>query len=214
MFTRPTQLLLMFLVFIGFATGCAVSGLPSEEKYAAIQAGKRAVVFLRVTAELRDGTQVGAFESFYHEDNIGLGLGGFDTGGEISGVYPLFLSTKARKQGWVYFILEPGIYYLAFQGVRSTDLLTHYRKLKSTQRWRIDIPVGSRLVYVGTLHLKCRSRWYLTGGKKCDFIDAMVVKNQELLASKVAEEYLEDLALPQTLLMQPHSGTIILRKPK
>jgi len=214
MFTRPILQLLMFPVLIGFATGCAVSVLPSGKQYAAIQAGKRAVVLLRVTAELKDGTEVAAFPSPLTGDIIGLGLGGFETGGEVKRTSPTSLSAETRRQGWIYFILEPGIYYLAVQGARTGDVTAYERELKSLQPWRIEIPVGSPVAYAGTLHLECQSKWYIGGGKSCNFIEGIVVRNEQALAMTISEKYLSDLGPPQTLLMQRHSGPIILRTPK
>lgn len=229
MFSRPTLQLLLFLILIGFATGCAVSGLPSGEQYKAIQAGKRAVVLLRVTAELKDGTEVTAFLNDRLDfgktlcglpcganigDNISLGLGSFDTGGEVRRTSHLYFSAKTHRQGWIYFILEPGIYYLAVQGGRSTELTTYERELLSLPRWRIDIPTGSPITYAGTLHLKCQSAWNIMGTKNCIAIDAMAIRNEEALAKTISTEYLLDLGPPQTILMQRHSGPIILRTPK
>ena len=212
MFARSTLVFLKCLVLMGFATGCAVGGLPGKEEYAAIRAGKRAFVLLRVTAELKDGTEVAAFPSPLTGDSVSLGLGGFETGGEVrrASLPSSFLSTETHRQGWIYFILDPGIYYLAVQGGLTTDPATWV----GPQRWRIDIPVGSRVAYAGTLHLKCWSKWYISGAKSCNVVEGIVVRNEQALAMTISAKYLADLGPPQTLLIQRHSGPIIIRTPK
>jgi len=226
MFPRLMLLLLLSGVVSGFATSCP--RLPDKGEYWEISSGEKALVLLRVNGVLPDGINVGAFAENISTGSIKIGLGGFDTGGEIRFVVPRFLSTEALNEGWVYFVLEPGIYYMIFRGAKPPPegwdpffgeirIYEYQQFLKSLVRLRIDIPVGSPLVYVGTAHLRCRDSsivWPVIRTGNCDYIDGIVVENQEMLAAKLAREYLANLGPPQTILMQRHEGkTIILRTP-
>ena len=138
-----------------------------------------------------------------------MGLGGFETGGEVQfGPHIFrdldphigFLSTNSTKQGWFYYILKPGVYYLAFDFGRSSPSVSQ----KSIQRWRIEIPDGSPLIYGGSIDVSYSSEYRLIN----------VLKNEEALATKIASEYMPELGAPKALLLQRHSGPIIIRKPK
>jgi hypothetical protein len=70
-------------------------------------------------------------------------------------------------------------------------------------------------VYIGTVHLECRSAWFLSGAKHCCFIDGHLIKNEEALAQKLVSENLKTLERPKTALMQRHNEkTLIFRTPK
>ena len=86
---------------------------------------------------------------------------------------------------------------------------------ENVQRYRIDIQPDSPLVYVGTMHLQCRSAWFLFGAKYCCFIDSHVVKKEEALAQKLVSENLQTMGRPKTALMQLDTEkTFIFRTPK
>jgi hypothetical protein len=217
MFPRLILLLLLSVVLCGLATSCAIVKLPDRGELSAVQASDRVVVLLRATAELPEGTDIGAFPLMMSGDHVRVGLGGFETGGGIRYVdFPLFLSTEARHEGWIYFILEPGIHYLIFRGAAEwvNDVrpgpnqwrIEIHEQLESAVYWRINIPVGSPLVYAGTMQFHCRSKRSFFGVSICDYIDGMNVENQEALAAKLAEKYLAVLGSPQTILLQRHEG--------
>jgi hypothetical protein len=82
------------------------------------------------------------------------------------------------------------------------------------QRYRIDIQPDSPVVYIGTMHFQCRSGWD-PFGTKCEHIDSQIVKNEEVLAQKLAFENLKTPGRPKTILMQLHTEkTLIFRTPE
>lgn len=203
----------LLLALIGSCTNCAFNRLPSSDERSEILAGQRAVILLRVTAEMQDGTPVSAFPTKLMADNINIGLGTFDTGGELKLVEsPRFLSTELRKEGWVYLILESGTHYVGIFGPKPYSMHGKY-----APRWRIDIPVDTHVVYIGTLHLHCTRVGYDFVGKRCIGVDEhrTVIRNEMVPAQKLAAQYFGDYGSQETLLMQRHdSPTIIFQTPR
>lgn len=219
MVSHFTKNIIVSLSLIGLCAGCSIPRIQDKTIYTEIQAGKRAVVLLRLTHENVSGiTNIDAFSSGVWG---GMGLGGFDTGGEVKPVAAtvaaadMFLSQETAHRGWIYLVLKPGTYYLAFLGPRVTSAFTYYDNLKTAQRWSIDIPVGSRLIYGGTVHLLCRKVTVGFSSRCVQARQAGVVKNEEALAVKVAEQHLPELGAPKTLLLKSHRGEpIVIKKPK
>jgi hypothetical protein len=78
--------------------------------------------------------------------------GGPIIGGKIDGGPRYrFLSPETRKQGWVFFYLEPGIHYLVFEGMASAAGMYY------SPRYEVKIPENSPVVYIGSMHLYCES---------------------------------------------------------
>lgn len=233
--SRLTELM-MFFALASLLAGCALVGPPDGKELTAIESGQKALVLLRVTAELPDGSEIKTFSQGF----VRIFVGGFQTGGILkpvtvsmfpsigdrSSIYQ-FLSNESRDEGWIYFLFEPGTHYLGFIGQGQIRNLTRdhpeeiitlpQRLQRSVTLWRIDIPRSFPLVYGGTLRLRCRSDWDIwpfvrTG--YCDHIDGMDVDNEETRAQKMARENLPNFGSPQTVLLQRHEGkTIILRTP-
>lgn len=206
------------VLFFSFwvVTSCAFNKPPTKGEYLAIKEGQKSLVLLKVTGEITGESAIDAFSSFAADENFNIAVGDFETGGALKRIEnQKFLSAKTRKQGWIYFILEPGIYYLGFQGPRWTDVFTYEAQWENVQRYRIDIQPDSPVVYIGTMHLQCRSAWNLLGVKNCAHIYSQVVKNEEVLAQKVASENLKTTDRPKTVLMQLHTEkTLIFRTPE
>ena len=215
---RNNIAVLFFICWV--VAGCAYMIPPTKSDYSAITEGKKSLVLLRVTCEITGESAVKAFKGFIgftSDDNVEIALGDFETGGALEPiVIKKFLSAEIRDQGWTYFILEPGIYYLGFQGTRcSTGYFDYKAQWKNVQCYRFDIQPDTPVVYIGTMHLQCRSDWFPFGAKYCCFIDSRVVKNEEALAQKLVSENLKTMDPLKTALMQLHTEkTFIFRTPK
>jgi len=220
----PTNSILRIVLLLGliaFCTSCVFNRLPSRNGRKKILTGQRAIVLIRITAELLDGTPVSAFPSNLMADNVNIGLGTFDTGGKLELVdSPRSLSVELREEGWIYLILEPGSYYLGIMGPQMTGYDLRKQQAKYAQpHWRVDIPVDTHVVYIGTLHLYCRGMTTVFINKitkRCIEIDEhrTIIQNETISAQKLAEEYFGDYGAPQTLLLQRHdSPTIIFQGP-
>jgi len=206
------------ILFFSFCVvaSCTFNKTPTKSDYLAIKEGQKSLVLLRVTCKIPGESAIEPFSGFLSHENVNIALGDFETGGALNGIKTQkFLSAEIRKQGWTYSILEPGIYYLGFQGTRRTDLFTYEAQWKNVQRYRIDIQPDSPVVYIGTMHLQCGSDWFLFGAKHCCYIYSQVVKNEEALAQKLVSENLKTMGRPKTALMQLHTEeTLIFRTPK
>jgi len=218
--SNPILRSVLLLALIGFCTNCAFNRLPTSNERSKILIGQQTIVLVRVTAELLDGTPVSAFPTNYMADNVNIGVGTFDTGGELELVEsPRSLSTELREEGWIYLILEPGTHYFGVMGPRMTSYGVWKRQIKYAQRWRIDIPVDTHVVYIGTLHLYCRgmtSVFVTKIAKRCTEIDQhrTVIQNETVPAQKLAAEYFGTYGAPQTLLIQRQdSPTTIFQAP-
>jgi hypothetical protein len=111
--------------------------------------------------------------------------------------------------------LDPGIYYIGFQGQRRSDTVTYNAAWKSVKRYRFDVNPDSAVVYIGTMHLECRSAWFLFGKKYCCLIDHQTVRNEEILAQNLVSENVHSIGRPVTDLMQLHTDkTLYFRTPK
>ena len=210
---RNNIAVLFFICWV--VVGCAYSIPLTKSDYSAITEGQKSLVLLRVTCEITDESEAEPVQGCITGENANMALGDFETGGALKPIFPKLLSAETGKQGWTYSILEPGIYYLGFQGQRRTDAFTYAAQWENVQHYRFDIQPDSPVVYIGTMHLQCRSDWFLFGAKYCCFIDHQVVKNEEALAQKLVSENLKTMCPPKTSLMQLHTEkTFIFRTPK
>lgn len=209
------KIVVLFFIF-GVISDCAYSIPLTQSDYSAITEGQKSLVLLRVTCEITGESAVEPVQGCIIGENANIAIGDFETGGALKPIIlPKFLSVETGKQGWTYFILEPGIYYLGFQGQRRTDAFTYAAQWENVQRYRIDIQPDTPVVYIGTIHLQCRSDWFLFGAKYCCFIDHQVIKNEEALAQELISENLKTIGPPKTTLMQLHTDkTLIFRTPK
>jgi len=204
------------VIFVSCLVSCASTGLPTVNERAAVGAGEKAIVLLRVQCTIENQQPYEAFSYSLMEDNISFGLGSFETGGEPERRALLrFLSPESRKNGWTYFVLPHGTHYLTVYPPRRTDVFTYERRIRNAPRWLIDIPHDARLVYVGTLRFTGESDWLLFGGRilRSIRIDEMSVTNDEEAAHMLLTKEFPGSGEAQTVLLKLHRGPIILRSP-
>lgn len=212
---RARRRLFLVSILVGSLAGCAAIGGPTAEERTAVASSEKAIVLLRVQCTIENERPYEPFRHAVGDDNISLGLGSFKTGGEPERVANRFLSPESRKDGWTFLVLPHGTYYLAFYPPRRTDVFTYARSIKDAPRWRIDIPPGERIVYVGTLRISGASDPLLFGGSIMRTIrtDEMRVANDEELARTLVKEELPAFGEARTVLMRLHDGPTILHAP-
>jgi len=204
MVNRFLSMLSFSVALIALCASC-YGPLQGRKEYPDIQAGERTVLLLRVTSSDKFNGKPLVGGSFF-------AMGGFETGGELKMCgnvrrasaygnlfgckYSMgFLSKELSKEGWFYLILKPAIYYLAFQGEGTPDTTELSKGLPFAQRWYMDLPKGSRIIYGGTVH-------------------KAFLNNDETLAAKIVSEHMPELGAPKTLLLQPYrGGPIIIKRP-
>ena len=187
----------IFPIAITLTVTSCTTGLPTVNERSDVQSGKKSVVLLRITCELiEDNTPIEAFPGRMSVSVMIL-KGGPIIGGkvDVAGAYR-FLSPETRKQGWVFFYLEPGIHYLVFEGMASAGGMYY------SPRYEVKIPENSPVVYIGSMHLYCESPYIFETA--CGIFDKgrMIVSNEEIKAKKLQEEFLPDLGPLQTVLME------------
>jgi hypothetical protein len=194
---------------------CASTDLPTEAERTAIGAGDKAIVLLKVECTV-DQQSCEPFGSSLVDDNISFGLGTFETGGEPKRQEgQRFLSSESRRAGWTYFVLPHGTYYLAAYPPRRTDALTYQRSLAHAPRWRMDLPVGSRLIYAGTLRLNGHGDWLLFGGRAMRTIRGAEVRVEDdrEAALDLLREHFPEWGEMKALPLERQEGPVILHSP-
>ena len=205
MLNRFRWLSVLAVTLFGFSLGCSTTLLQERKEYSEIQAGRRTLVLIRIAMKLPGRTESGPWfraDPWFPQCSPMklVGFGDFDSGGEFKPTEPFFLSRNSCEQGWAGFLLKPGRHYL-----RLPDFPTNrypWVVWGDPPLWRVDIPVGIRVAYIGSLHLECSS-------DACIFMTFLEFQNEEDLAKKLAAKPLADLGPPQTLLMQRHTGPIV-----
>jgi len=197
--------------------GCNGLTLLTPEEQTAISLGEKVVVLVRVRCTIENDETWQPFHSSALVDNVSLGLGAFDTGGEtkqLSGMK--FLSPESRGEGWTYLLLQPGTYYLSFYGPQRSTAFAYQRSMKEAPRWRLDVPSDARLVYAGTMHLHGDSEKAIFGGRLLNTLDRekSSLENDEAVATRLLSGYFPDLGQVSVALMRRHEEEpIILRSP-
>jgi hypothetical protein len=153
-------------------------------------------------------------------ENLQLGIGDFESGGEPRDAttvdllhpsqYYRFFSKEAQTEGWTVLIRPPGYYYLTF---RAPGTLR-----QSLPRWRVEVPPGTALVYVGTFHLTGTTEVPLCCGSERSLftgIDqtATQIEDESDAAAQRARRDLPSLPPPLTRLAVLHSGPTLLGVP-
>lgn len=192
--------------------GCASTGAPTAEERASVAASEKVIVLFRVQGTIENGQP---YEPFRSHDFIGLALGRFETGGVPERLAKRFLSAESRKDGWVFLVVPPGTYYLAFLPPQHNDVLTFERSIKDVPRWRVDIPPDARIVYAGTMRISRTSDQLLFGGPSMRTLrtDELNVANDEELARALATKELPGIGEVRVVLMRLQEGPTILHAP-
>ena len=202
-----------FLALMALLAGCGMVkvGLPNSTESASVQTGQQTLVLLRVTGNLDDGTRVGTFDHSSQVNNVNLGLSLYVPQGEVALIRPQrFLSPETKEQGWIYFMVKPGAHYLGIIGTCELSSrpgqIQCQNRLNRTRLWKIDIPKGTRLIYIGSMHLRCWSDLYAFHDPVCSGFneDKMSVRNEENLARQLAASSLDKFGSIHTLLMKPY----------
>ena len=194
-------------------TGCV--GLPTPTEQSAIISGKKSLVLLRIEATVR-GRPYKPFAGGMVTDNFNFAIGTFRTAGRPQPVPLRFLSSKSKKEGWTYFVLEPGTYYLAFRPPQFTDAATYDNLWKTAPRWRMDLPENARAVYVGTLQLAGDGSWLMFGGRRFESILGSEVNTDRdrYCASELLADCCPSVGNMQVVPLEEHrGGPIILHSP-
>lgn len=189
---------LLAAIFVTAALGgCAALlasyGALDEDKAAAIFADGQAIILARLTAEKDDEL----FDAITLEAPYVLTVVGLATGErQIIGAPFRSPGPEARKEGWVYFAVAPGSYFLKI----DPPLPTTESALRN--RYRFTVSTGT-VNYVGSFHASCTTIWgiFERGIRECSLTEG--IRDETEPARKVASPWLgkthafrSDLARP------------------
>jgi hypothetical protein len=180
--------------------GCATTSLPTNRELGDVLAGQKTLILLRITVDV-DGKPSEPFGATLADDNVGLA---FVTADRITRLeFYRSPSDEARRDGWIYLIEDPGTYFLAVQPPRTTDAFSYQFQFRQAPRWRIDALAGSRLVYVGRLHINALTQRGLLFARYTLYdLSKTTVQDERTLAQDLAVKFFSNLGSPVTVLME------------
>lgn len=210
---RHFQYLAFFLVVTAL-NGCAFTAPPEQSELNAIRAGEEILLLYRIDASI-DGEPHEPFSGPLVDDNIGVALGTFETGGTLQRIEGMrFFSDDSRVRGWTFLLAPRGTLYLAFLPPRRTDLFSYLAMFERAQLWRIDVPEQSKIVYAGTLVVDGDGGFVLFGEKYLANFRKMDVRDERADAKVLIREYVPDIGPMETAIMQRHDGPILFATPE
>ena len=207
--------MLLVIATLVVLTGCASMNAPTGRELEDVRDAHKTIVLLRVEAKI-DSLPYEPFRSDLVDDNICLGLGSLDTGGHLSRIEnQRFLSPESRREGWIYMVLTPGIYYLTVQPTRRTDIFTYLRRFEAPPLWQMNISKGTRVLYAGTLRVSGIGDPLIFGGSLMrEILDSSVDSLDQQSAATLSAAHFPDLGLPQVTLLQAYEGgSLLFRSP-
>jgi len=212
--------LLIVVLCVFFLARCATIGPPAQSEEDSIKQGKRAIVLARIIAEV-PGRPID------YPTGRTVRLASIDKG-EAPKAYPLahFPSPGSKKEGWVYFILEPGTYHLSVlptyevnsnkkrdpETAKITE--TVFGKPMTFSTFWFHVPKDTPLLYIGSLNISCKGRysWWTADATECS--DTEVI-DESAAAQELAGVSLSRYGPLRTMLLsrygRPDDKTVPLR---
>jgi hypothetical protein len=205
----------LYFIFSLAALFCLVScsailsGLPSPGERKSIADGEKALVIIRLSADLSGKPMASALN--YWDGGFRLEIAEMDTGEIPSSIIPVAPSPQAGKEGWAYFILKPGSYYLyvippgSFQSTSPDTAYhpgTYYRWVKKEKipipAYWFRIPKGKPAIYLGSLSVSCKKGGLF--GQLCQEPSGIRITDESELARMMASTH---FAVSETVCPEP-----------
>ena len=143
----------IFLLLINMLS-CASHGLQQGRR--ALESGQGTLVLVRTKCVL-EHEKLDCIPCFGSKPLVGFGLSSLNSFGEILEVQNYTLSKESDLDGWTFFVLAPGIHYLAVGGpisnFRERPGSAGLLLLMESPRWRIDVPEGAKYLYAGSIQM-------------------------------------------------------------
>jgi len=203
------------LMLIALLSGCdaSISAPLTPAETAQIRNGQAAVLLVRLACTDQRGVACQPLMQNLTQGLIRLGLGDFDSGGELQDFFFRAPSDAAWADGWFMLVRPPGYYYFTPQRPEdSANILVTAGRHRPVILWRIEVPAGVPVMYAGTIVITERSDpgifdrlW--TG------IDATNIRDDSAAAARLVARDLPGLPPPVTRLAVRHTGPIRLGVP-
>ena len=239
---KPTPWLRYFVLLLFplviFLTGCASTAvrLPNVQEEEPIQLKNKSIVLLRLKADM-NGKPLDPFAG-YGRNGFRLELANIDESEYLNSIDNVFSPTqKARDNGWIYLVLDPGTYYLSvippgskqtfpavarntysvqdaygwcrrtYPGGHSANSKSVSTKLVPIPPFWFHVPAGSPVVYVGSLSVSCMGR----EKKFSSYISEcseITVTNESDSAKKIAQSSFRQYGTMSTSLMKQYGKPV------
>ena len=204
----------LMLLCVLVVSGCASTAPPTSSEVIAAQRAGQILVLLRVVTKSSTGESIAPFANSLVDDNIGVAIGSFETGGKVRRIEDMrFLSEKSRADGWFFALVPKGTHYFAFLPSRRTNIFRYIAMFNRTKLWRVDVPAMATVVYAGSLIIEGDTESLLFGGKYMKNLDRMEVRDETIIAKTLIQRFVPDASGLKTALMVVHEGPIILTTP-
>jgi len=188
----------MALFFCLASCSAILTGLPIEDERKSIIEGGKTLVIMRLSASLNGKPMTSALSHW--NGGFGLEVAAMDTGEIPRLIIPVSPSPQAGKDGWVYFILDPGNYYLyvippgSFQSTSSVAADGPGRFYRWVKREKIPIPAywfsipkGEPIIYLGSLSVSCKKGGLF--GNLCEEPSEIRISDESESARTMAREH-------------------------
>lgn len=198
--------------------GCA--RLPWDNEIQTL-GSKNVLVIFRILCEV-DGVETKICKgNFLIAPNIITALANLETGAVPVIFSPRVFTPESAEMGWMYYVLQPGLHYVAFGGqgdfpVGEKDKFDLVNREKFTF-WRIDVPAEAQAIYTGTIKFKgYDDRLLFFEDKECYRLDqgSAETLNQSDEAKILLRNLLPTIELSPASIMVPQTSTFILRSPR
>jgi hypothetical protein len=188
------------LIILMGLSGCMYARYPVETSAGSPDLQDNAVLLIRLQV-YRGGELLDDLPGYIY-----LGIENVERGEPMT--YSLFKSPSedARRQGWVYTTLKPGVhrFAIATYGTQPKGMV----RPEPGPQYLITVPAGKPLIYGGSLSIRCDAR------KKRGWLDAWPpvegcyearLSEEEGQAAAVANSHFRDLGMIETVRVQPAS---------
>lgn len=180
-------ILVIYAISLGSCAPEKTIRLPTQDnKNALVLNNNKSIVLFRLTANM-DGKPLDIL-SDYGKDGCTAEIAKMDAYEHLKIIETAISpSPEAAKEGWAYFLLEPGTYYFVFDAVWRSPFSPYW----------FYVPDGGSIIYVGSLNFSCE------GGSRREFsCSDLSVKDETDFAERVVSSALPEYDKLSTLLMR------------
>ena len=200
---------LITTALIAFITGCSTVVVKTPTELVAGKGSNRSLVLIRLAAELENkpvDTSLSIIEGGLNYPYT-VTIAKVTTGGVPVIIYPrtnhsAVPSEQSKSQGWIYFSVAPGDYYIEIASSR----VDAYRAYKLPKQYQLHVEDNPKVIYGGSFFTKCRPSEALFVDT-CD--ETSIPVNEGVAAEGIAKSSLSNFGPFVVELLQPYQKKLI-----
>lgn len=186
--------------------GCTASiHMPDADETAEIRSDRKALVMMRIEARF-ENDPIEPF-SLDSENLFIMKSAAYENDRKLRNLWPYRSpSEEALKDGWIYFLLEPGSHYLY---IKPPPFSKDLDRIRSYEPYWLMVPKGQQLIYAGSVLAACKSR-KLFFSRNVEDCSGLLVINESGKADAAAARYFAGFGTAAVSLAQkyPPSGLL------